>query len=238
MKNADKGSRSSLRTHRPSRQILTDGAYETVKELIMDNQLEPGERINIEELARQLEISTTPVREALARLESDGLVRKRALTGYAAAPLLNLASLGHLFEIRRLLEPHAAAKAAKLATDTEIANLREMVALMRADDIGDDYSHYRTFAAHDTEFHALVARYSGNPVLEQTLAGLHFHWHLYRLRFEPEVGVDTIAEHANIATAIADRDPTAAGEAMRAHLQTSEERLLPVAQREAPPTED
>ncbi|MEU4184036.1 GntR family transcriptional regulator, partial [Micrococcus luteus] len=85
MKNADKGSRTSSRTHRPSRQILTDGAYETIKELVMDNQLEPGERINIEELARQLEISTTPVREALARLESDGLVHKRPLTGYAVA---------------------------------------------------------------------------------------------------------------------------------------------------------
>lgn len=196
----------------------------------MDNQLEPGERINIEELARQLEISATPVREALARLESDGLVRKRAMTGYEAAPLHDLAALGHLFEIRRLLEPYAAAKAAKLATDTEIANLREMVELMRADDIGDAYGHYRAFAAHDTEFHALIARYSGNPVLEETLDGLHFHWHLYRLRFEPEVGVDTIAEHASIATAIVHRDAEAAGEAMREHLRLSEERLLPVAQ--------
>jgi DNA-binding GntR family transcriptional regulator len=231
MKNAGKGSRSSSHAQRPSRQILTDGAYETIKELVMDNQLEPGERMNIEELARQLEISTTPVREALARLESDGLVRKRPLTGYAVAPLLDLASLGHLFEIRHLLEPHAAGKAAKLATDTELANLREMVELMRADDIGDDYGHYRAFAAHDTEFHALIARYSGNPVLEQTLAGLHFQWHLYRLRFEPEVGLDTIAEHASIATAIVQRDTTAAAEAMREHLRQSEKRLLPVAQR-------
>lgn len=199
----------------------------------MDNQLDPGERINIEELARQLEISTTPVREALARLESDGLVRKRALSGYTAAPLLNLVSLGHLFEIRHLLEPHAASKSAKLASDTEIANLQAMVALMRTDEIGDDYGHYRAFATHDTEFHALIARYSQNPVIEQTLAGMHFHWHLFRLRFEPEVGVDTIAEHANIATAIADRDPAAAAEAMRAHLQMSEERLLPAAQGDA-----
>jgi DNA-binding GntR family transcriptional regulator len=230
MRNArkDRG-QPTTRVKAPSRQILTDGAYEAIKELIMDHQLEPGERVNIEELARQLEISPTPVREALARLESDGLVTKRALSGYAATPLLDMASLGHLFEIRHLLEPHAAAKAATHASDEEIASLREMVALMQTDDIGDTYGHYRAFAAHDTEFHALIARSSGNPVLEETLAGLHFHWHLYRLRFEPEVGVDTIAEHASIASAIVARDPSLAAEAMRAHLRSSEERLLPVA---------
>lgn len=216
---------------RPSRQILADGAYESLKAMIMDNRLEPGERLNIEELARQLHVSATPVREALARLESDGLVAKRALSGYAAAPLLNMASLQHLFEVRHLLEPYAARQAARLATDADIEALRKTLKLMRTDDIGDTYGHYRVFAAHDAEFHGLVARLARNPVLEQTLAGMHFHWHLYRLRFETAVGVDTVKEHSSIADAILHRTPSAAASAMRTHLKRSEARLIPVAKR-------
>lgn len=230
MQNARKGSTrpGSPRVQRPGRQIVTDGAYEALKRMIMDHEVEPGERLNMEELARQLDVSATPVREALARLESDGLVTRRALSGYAVAPFLTSDSLGYLFEIRHLLEPHAATKAAKLASDEDLAALEKMVALMQADDMGADYDEYRTFAAHDTEFHALVARMSGNPVLEETLSGLHFHWHLYRLRFGTDVGVDTVAEHARIASAVRQRDPAAAAEAMRDHLARSEERLVPV----------
>ena len=234
MQNARKGSARSPRAQvrRPSRQILTDETYEALKAMIMDHQLEPGERLNIEELARQLEVSATPVREALARLEADGLVRKRALSGYAAAPLLTTAALEHLFEIRHLLEPHAAQKAARLASEDDIAKLEHLLALMKVDDTGTTYDHYRNFAAHDAELHTLVARFSGNPVLEETLVGLHFHWHLYRLRFETAVGVDTIVEHERIVAAIKSRDPEAAAEAMKQHLVQSQRRLIPVASEE------
>jgi DNA-binding GntR family transcriptional regulator len=236
MQNARKGSgpgstrRGALRVQRPGRQIVTDGAYEALKRMIMDHHVEPGERLNMEELARQLDVSATPVREALARLESDGLVTRRALSGYAVAPFLDSDSLGYLFEIRHLLEPHAATKAARLASDDDLANLEQMVALMQADPMGADYDQYRGFAAHDTEFHALVARMSGNPVLGQTLSGLHFHWHLYRLHFETDVGVDTVAEHARIAAAIRARDAAGAAAAMREHLARSQERLVPAVQ--------
>ena len=218
---------------RPGRQIVTEGAYEALKGMIMNHQVEPGERLNMEELARQLDVSATPVREALARLESDGLVARRALSGYAVAPFLDLASLGHLFEVRHLLEPHAARRAATLATDEEVAGLRRMVALMQTDDIGANYDEYRGFASHDTEFHALVARLSRNPVLEERLGGLHFHWHLYRLHFATSVGVDTIAEHARIVSAIVERAPDAAAEAMEDHLARSQERLIPAVRENA-----
>jgi len=73
----------------PPRQILTDGVYEAVKELVMDQHIEPRSRVNIDKLARDLGVSPTPVREALARLESDGLVIKEPLRGYSIAPLLD-----------------------------------------------------------------------------------------------------------------------------------------------------
>ncbi|HEX3812248.1 MAG TPA: GntR family transcriptional regulator [Mycobacteriales bacterium] len=234
MENVRKGDRSAqatTRIRRPSRQVLTDGAYEALKGLIMDHQVGPGERLNIDELARQLDVSATPVREALARLESDGLVTKRPLSGYAVTELLDITSLGNLFEIRHVLEPYTARKAATRATAEDIKALKKVAAAMKTDNLGAAYGQYKGFAAHDTEFHALIARTSGNPMLEQTLSGLHFHWHLYRLHFAAEVGVDTAAEHQAIVTAVADHDPEAAAEAMERHLRQSEERLIEAAKK-------
>src|SRR5664280_1210940 len=92
----------------PPRQILTDMVYETVKGLLMDHRIEPGVRINIDQLARDLTVSPTPIREALARLESDGLVSKEPLRGYTATPLFDLPSFLQLYEMRGFLEPIAA----------------------------------------------------------------------------------------------------------------------------------
>ena len=228
MENARKGfdaRTTAVRVVRPSRQVLTDHAYEALKGLVMDHQFEPGERLNIVELGRQLDVSATPVREALARLESDGLVTKRPLSGYAVAPLLDAASLHDLFEIRHLLEPHAARKAATAASSEELDALQTVAASMQTDHVGTAYGEYRTFAAHDTDFHALIARLSGNSKLEETLTGLGFHWHLYRLHFGIDVGAETVAEHRQIVDAIRDRSPEAAAESMRRHLSQSEARL-------------
>lgn len=216
----------------PSRQILTDAVYEAVKKMVMDHELGPGERLNIEDLARRLQVSATPIREALARLESDGLVSKRALSGYSVAPLLDSGSLAQLFEVRHLLEPHAARRAASTASDDEVRALDRLVSSMKTADTGAIYDEYRNFALRDTEFHRLIASCSRNPMLEEMLARLHFHWHLYRLHFAVKVGMDTTAEHMAIAAAIRHRDPEAAAAAMDEHLTLSHQRLLPALRRE------
>ena len=75
----------------PRRNVLADDVYELVKAMVMDHVIRPGARVSIDGLARELAVSPTPVREALARLESDGLVLKEPLKGYRATPLLTLA---------------------------------------------------------------------------------------------------------------------------------------------------
>ena len=69
-------------TRLPQRQVLSDDVYETVKGLIMDSVVEPGTRLNIDALTRELGILADPDPESLARLESDGLVIKEPLRGY------------------------------------------------------------------------------------------------------------------------------------------------------------
>src|SRR5690349_11044304 len=97
------------------RSTLGEDVYAALQALIMEHTLAPGDRLNIDALARQLEVSPTPVREGLARLESDGLVRKKPLAGYTVSPLLTRDEFTEMFEMRLLLEPAAARWAAERA---------------------------------------------------------------------------------------------------------------------------
>ncbi|MGW7596297.1 GntR family transcriptional regulator, partial [Streptomyces rubiginosohelvolus] len=64
----------------PARQALSDSVYENIKAMVMDHEITPGARVSIEALSRALSVSPTPIREALATLEADGLVVKRPLS--------------------------------------------------------------------------------------------------------------------------------------------------------------
>ncbi len=211
---------------RPLRRLtLTEDVYEAVKSLIMDHRIAPGERVTIDALARQLAVSPTPVREALARLEADGLVRKRAMAGYSTTPLLTRTEFDDLFEMRLLLECPAAARTATRVDAVDTDSLAADAELPDRLD-GDGYAGHAAFTAQDARFHERVAAASGNALLHAAIVRLHAHLHLHRLHF-PATHLGTSgAEHRRIVAAIAAGDPTAAAEAMRAHLESARERHL------------
>lgn len=215
----------------PPRQILTDSVYEAVKELVMDQHIEPRSRVNIDKLARDLNVSPTPVREALARLESDGLVIKEPLRGYLIAPLLDKEAFDDLYEVRLLLEPHVARRACERADAKVVRDLQRVIDEMREtmDALGETeaftYRKYRRFAFQDAEFHELLAVAAGNKLLCDTLARLRSHLHLYRLYYSSGIGSDTITEHQRIADAIKGKDRGQAAAAMVAHIEQSRRRL-------------
>src|SRR5690606_18696518 len=125
-----------------------------------------GERINIEALARRLEVSPTPVREALARLEADGLVRKRPLAGYTATPLLTRAEFDELVEMRLILEPAAARRvAARDLPAADLARLRTEARLPDPVPGERGFAAIAAFTAQDARFHHLLAEWSGNRML-------------------------------------------------------------------------
>jgi DNA-binding GntR family transcriptional regulator len=203
--------------------------YEAVKGLIMDRHLEPGAKINMDALARELEVSPTPVREALARLEADGLVTKRALSGYTAAPLLDAAGLAELFELRQLLEPAAARWAAEALDKPGAAALVAMVADVRRavrSSPGEDYQAYRLLIEHDAHFHEAIAAATGRQLLVQTMRRLHPHVQIYRLFYRQHLGRETISEHAAIARCLQRGDADGAGQAMALHLQKAHARFV------------
>lgn len=214
----------------PRRQVLTDGVHEAIKALIMDQTIEPGARVSIDGLARRLGVSPTPVREALARLESAELVVKEPLRGYRTTPLLNRAELDDLYQFRLLIEPWAAARAAERLERSGCDRLRaEMGSCQEPGD--DSYESYKALTAHDTRFHLLIAELAGSDQVRRAFERTHCHLHIFRLHYDRGTGEKTLAEHRAITDALASGDPEAAEAAMRAHLEAAYyQRLRPMSE--------
>ncbi|MFC6022378.1 GntR family transcriptional regulator [Plantactinospora solaniradicis] len=238
---------------RPARRTtLADDVYESVRTLVMDHAVAPGERINIDALARRLEVSPTPVREALARLESDGLVRKRPLAGYTAAPLLTRVEFDELVEMRLILETAAARRVAERVAERgagrgaergadaaqqsdgladELAQLRREAELPDPVPGTEGFAAITAFTAQDARFHHLLAERSGNRMLHGAVVRLRAHLHLFRLHFPAAHYGTSGREHLRIVDAVATGEPDAAGSAMRGHLLAAADRHLPFFER-------
>lgn len=204
---------------------LAADVYEAILDRIMSLQLPPGSKINIDSLAKEIGVSQTPVREALSRLEVEGLISKTHLIGYSAAPQLDRLQVENLFEIRLLLEPAAAAKAALQLTDQEFEALTRLQGEMESL-IGSQYPGYGEFARKDAEFHGLIAAASGNPLLSDALAKLHSHVHIFRLVSNTRVTAEAVGEHADLLSALWRKHPSDSERAMRSHIVASRDRIL------------
>jgi DNA-binding GntR family transcriptional regulator len=211
---------------RLGRQVLADGVYEQIRTLIMNHDIEPGARANIDELARELDVSGTPVREALARLESEGLVSRLPLRGYRVTELLTRKEIADIFGLRLLLEPPSAAAAARVMTASLAASLEEELATCPSAPAGDTYEGYKALTAHDARLHEQILRFAGNDAVRQAFTRTHCHLHFFRLSYSQPFGEQTIVEHRAIVTALTAGDPAGAHSAMIHHLETARDRLL------------
>ncbi|MEP7055232.1 MAG: GntR family transcriptional regulator [Actinomycetota bacterium] len=209
------------------RQPLTNDVYEVVIDMLMNHSLPPGSRLNIDGLARTLSVSPTPVREALARVESEGLIVKEPQRGYTVAPLISIDQLRELIEFRLLVEPPTAAQAALLSSTAQAAELR---AFAKTGGSGDPRearapAANRLDMLYDAQFHDMVSSFAGNQLISETLARLRSHLHMYRLYHHASQVAVTKPEHLAIARAIARHAPDEAYEAMRTHLTQALNRL-------------
>jgi DNA-binding GntR family transcriptional regulator len=208
----------------PSRRTLADSVHESIMGLLMDGELEPGSAVNIDALARTLEVSATPVREALARVASTGLLQRTALKGYRVAPPLTREELGLLVDARLAIEPLTTERACQRSDPQLVAQLQRVHAAQVAAPTGPDspgYRGYRDYLAADQTFHELLNAGSGNPFLAQSFESLNGHLHRFRFYLQHVVddAPQTRAEHAAILQAVVAGDATAAAEQMRAHLR-------------------
>jgi DNA-binding GntR family transcriptional regulator len=199
--------------------------YDALLGQLMSLRIVPGSRVTIDALTRELGVSQTPIRDALNRMEADGLVVRIPHAGYRIPPQITRDRFEDMVEVRLLLEPAAARRAAERATAEQVAGLRRMLDEMAELVEGDSYVAYGTFGLRDAAFHDLVANSAGNELVREVLARLHTHVHLFRLVYDTQVTYLAMGEHDEVLSAIAARDPDAAAYAMRRHILLSRDRF-------------
>jgi DNA-binding GntR family transcriptional regulator len=192
--------------------------------------------LRIEHLANLLEVSPTPVREALAKIESTGLVTRVAQKGYRVAPLLAAAQMAELVDARELLELGAMELITGgldvLVPRLEEAQRKHETAAQQLVDLpADDPSilvRMREYFEADWSFHLAILAHSGNRYVLQMAEGLGGH--LHRRRQGVVVGVNdsrqAVREHAAILAAFQQGNLRGAVEAMRNHMDRIRERSL------------
>lgn len=199
----------------------SDYAYRQVRRRILSGELEPGAVLQQRELASQIGISTTPLREALRRLKSEGLVELDAHRDARIAPL-RAEEARDLLELRKSLDPLAAGLAAQRRTSADLHAIR---AAHEGLEPLPSHPAYEQLVAHRT-FHQAIYRASHNELLIEALDALWDKADRYRrLALQNERGQaardDKAEQHQLLVDHIAAGESEAAAEVMRTHIDTS-----------------
>jgi DNA-binding GntR family transcriptional regulator len=198
---------------------------------IVTGTIPGGTRLVQASIAQELAVSTRPVRDALRELAAEGFVRFDDRGGAVVHELCR-SELEDIFQIRRMLEPVAAARAAAFATRDAILAAGEVIAAMDTETAG------ARWAEHNSRFHRVLGEAGGSPRLAAILANLRElsdRYTTHSLTAEPSRARHGNAEHREILRAVIARDPVAAADAMLAHLDARLGTLLSIRQAGAPP---
>jgi len=217
-----------VNTSPPGASALVDSVYEQIVGLLIDQRIAPGSPLRTEALGTELGVSATPVREALARLETTGLVDRSAHRGWRVAPPLSRNDQVRIIELRLLLEPENARLACGRADDALRAQLAALAARQAAAPVGPDYAGYAGYLKADWGFHLLIASSTGNPYLEKAFTTVSGYLQRFQL-FDQHVITDArecSAEHGAILDAFTRRSPEIAAAAMRDHLLRLRDRVV------------
>jgi DNA-binding GntR family transcriptional regulator len=197
-----------------------DAVHRTLRRAIMAGELLPGHRLLEVELAKELAVSRTPIREAFRRLATEGLVRATANRG-VVVHTVTLEEASHVYAVREALETLATRLAARHASSELVEELEESLGRAELAALRDDH---RAMALENNAFHDRIARASGNPVLGRMLELLRGQIDLVRVALwsrapgRPRV---TLRQHRRILQALRQGKGDAAAAAARLHLRSS-----------------
>ena len=183
-----------------------------LQEMIANHRFQPGRRINVEELARELGVSRTPLWEAVHRLEQEGLLVRVPHRGVFMGEL-TAEQAEQLYAVRQQLEALAARLAATHITDEA---LRAMEALLRAQQEIIVTRDLVAYSRSDFDFHGLVYEACGNPYLREMLERIKAKMRPLAMHIEP-ILAELYEDHERIVSALADHDGARAEEAFRRH---------------------
>ncbi|MBI4318610.1 MAG: GntR family transcriptional regulator, partial [Chloroflexi bacterium] len=195
--------------------------YDALREAILSGRLNPGDHLTEEKVCSQLGVSRSPLREALRRLETEGLVRIEPRRGVVVTEL-SQGDLADLFAVRKSLEGLATALAAKCITAEELAKLREICAEMgRCIDAGD----VPAVPTLNSQYHEVIILAARNRWLKGFMVSLRDHiQRIYSSSIQaPDRASQSLKEHLQINEALCNRDAEAAERLAKEHLQHAEE---------------
>lgn len=194
---------------------LTERVYEELRTAIRSGELAPGTLHSVVEIANQLGVSRTPVREALLQFAADGVVRFERSRGVRILEL-STQDIEDIYSLRLLLEVPAAHRAATHMSDADRKVMRKAFAAMsKAREQQDE----PLFQRHDLTFHEAVLRGAGNERIVEAVAKTRSQMHARGVSTTATRSLDEIfAVHERIFAAIEDHDPIAAARAVHDHL--------------------
>lgn len=202
---------------------LSQDVYRLIKQQIVTCQLLPGMPLQEQELSESLEVSRTPVREALRLLAKEGLVELRAHRGARVAQL-SRQDLMDAYEVRGWVEPLAAAKVAATVDGATLERLEATVNRIPEDPVTHEEANLALQA--DLEFHRLIVEATGNRLLIQILEDARAITERAAFFVPPGRYHQSKEEHRAVLEAFRKRDSQAAERAMRAHIEAASSRML------------
>ncbi len=205
---------------------MREQMYEALHDLILNNSYGPNSVLQIDRLAEEYGVSATPVREALVRLEADGLVTIVPNKG-AAVTDISEENIRNNWEMRKLLEPYAAVQSVALIPDAEIEGIQSEIESLGAKPFDKDL-----YIACDTHLHEMLFCHLSNSFLVDTIRRVHKM--STRIRYFPEASnsmheqviQDVIHEHLAIIEALRARDPMRIRDLVYSHLLNGERRAM------------
>ncbi len=209
-------------------QPLREMVFDVLMEAIRSGQLPPGERLMEVQLAEEMGVSRTPVREAIRRLELEGFVVMIPRKGAYVAGL-SIKDIISVFEIRTALERLAVSLAAERMTDNDLEQLERMLVKLSDTWKEDDVE---TWTELDSQFHALIYHFSRNERLVQMMANIMEQISRYRVICVSrlEVRQNSIEEHKKMVEAMAERNVPKAKKAASEHILNTQNSLIELLQ--------
>lgn len=203
---------------------LRDVVFNTLRNAILKGELEPGEKLMEKKLSEKLGVSRTPIREAIRKLELEGLV---VMTPRKSAEVARITreDLTDVLEVRRVLESLAIDLACRNITGEIIAELEDNLVRFDAAVKKNDITE---IATTDVEFHEAIYKSTGNKRLIQILNNLREQMYRYRLEYikDKQTRENLVAEHRCIIDALKERDNTKGREVMLNHIEKQQTTIL------------
>jgi DNA-binding GntR family transcriptional regulator len=204
---------------------LSARVYNQIKNLILCNEIMPGQKLHHQQLSERLGVSRTPIREALTRLVQEGYVSFLPNRGFTCKEI-RMQEAEELYELREALEAFAVEKAIETVTDAALRQLRDkMNAYGR--DVQNRFTRERL--VYDQDVHLEIAQLTGNEILKNTLSHVFERIVLKRRTdglYDPARGIAAHQEHLRLLEAMERRDTAQAVAILRSHVQAGKKNVM------------